>query len=66
MTIEQPDHPLTVTFKCSGKATGKMRNDLDVHMVEPIEEHFTRLQTKAPFTEVMPPPRHLWHFSSGA
>ena len=30
MSITQPKDPLTVTFKCAGNATGKMRNDLDV------------------------------------
>ena len=63
MTIEQPDHPLTVTFKCSGKATGKMRNDLDVHMVEPMEEHFTLATDEGPFhggDATAPPPLALF------
>lgn len=29
-----------VAFTCSGTATGKMRNELDVRMVEPFEERF--------------------------
>ena len=63
MTIEQPDQPLTVTFKCSGKATGKMRNDLDVHMVEPMEEHFTLATDEGPFhggDATAPPPLALF------
>ena len=63
MTIEQPDPPLTVTFKCSGQATGKMRNDLDVRMVEPMEEHFTLATDEGPFhggDATAPPPLALF------
>ena len=40
-TIEQPKDPLEVVFTCHGQAVGKMRNDLDVKMVEPMLEEFT-------------------------
>ena len=63
MTIEQPDHPQTVTFTCSGQATGKMRNDLDVRMVEPMEEHFTLATDEGPFhggDATAPPPLALF------
>lgn len=63
MTIQQPDHPLTVTFKCAGQATGKMRNDLDVRMVEPMEELFTLATDEGPFhggDATAPPPLALF------
>lgn len=63
MTIQQPDHPLTVTFKCTGQATGKMRNDLDVRMVEPMEEQFTLATDEGPFhggDATAPPPLALF------
>ena len=63
MTIQQPDHPLTVTFKCAGQATGKMRNDLDVRMVEPMEEQFTLATDEGPFhggDASAPPPLALF------
>ncbi|MDA9175631.1 OsmC family protein [Alphaproteobacteria bacterium] len=62
-TIAQPDQPLTVTFTCSGQATGKMRNDLDVRMVEPMEEHFTLATDEGPFhggDATAPPPLALF------
>ena len=62
-TLAQPDHPLTVTFTCSGQATGKMRNDLEVRMVEPMEEHFTLATDEGPFhggDATAPPPLALF------
>lgn len=38
--VSQPDHPLEVQFNCTGSATGKMRNELDVTMTRPFEETF--------------------------
>ena len=35
---DAPDERLSVRFDCRGRATGKMRNELDVHMVLPFEE----------------------------
>ena len=49
MTIEQPKQPMNVTFVCSGKASGKMRNDFKVTMTEPLEEHFTLASDEGPF-----------------
>ncbi len=49
MTIKQPKEPLTVTFTCSGLATGKMRNELDVTMTEPMHETFTLATDEGPF-----------------
>ena len=63
MSIEQPKDPLTVTFVCSGQATGKMRNDLDVKMAEPMEEHFTLATDEGPFhggDASAPPPLALF------
>ena len=54
---------MTVTFKCSGQATGKMRNDLNVRMVEPMEEHFTLATDEGPFhggDATAPPPLALF------
>ena len=63
MSIIQPKDPLTVTFKCAGNATGKMRNDLDVRMVEPFEEQFTMATDEGPFhggDATAPPPLALF------
>ena len=63
MSIIQPKDPLTVTFKCAGNATGKMRNDLDVRMVEPFEEQFTLATDEGPFhggDATAPPPLALF------
>lgn len=49
MEIVQPKDPLTVTFVCNGQASGKMRNDLDVTMTEPMEEHFSLATDEGPF-----------------
>ncbi|MEM8856053.1 MAG: OsmC family protein [Pseudomonadota bacterium] len=43
-TPEQMPDRAEVAFTCRGTATGKMRNELDVAMVKPFEEHF-RLAT---------------------
>ena len=63
MSITQPKDPLTVTFKCAGNATGKMRNDLGVRMVEPFEEQFTLATDEGPFhggDATAPPPLALF------
>lgn len=63
MTIEQPKDPLTVTFTCLGQAVGKMRNELDVKMTEPLEEHFTLATDEGPFhggDATAPPPLALF------
>lgn len=63
MTIEQPNEPLTVTFTCSGQAVGKMRNELDVKMTEPMLETFTLATDEGPFhggDASAPPPLALF------
>lgn len=63
MSIEQPKDPLEVVFTCSGQATGKMRNDLKVKMVEPMEEEFTLATDEGPFhggDASAPPPLALF------
>lgn len=63
MTIEQPKDPVEVVFTCSGQATGKMRNDLDVKMVRPMLEEFTLATDEGPFhggDATAPPPLALF------
>lgn len=63
MEVAQPKEPLTVTFVCNGQATGKMRNDLDVTMTEPMEEHFSLATDEGPFhggDATAPPPLALF------
>ena len=63
MDVDQPKDPLTVTFVCNGQATGKMRNDLDVRMTEPMEEHFKLATDEGPFhggDATAPPPLALF------
>lgn len=63
MTIDQPKDPLSVTFTCTGQAVGKMRNELDVKMTEPMEEHFTLATDEGPFhggDASAPPPLALF------
>ena len=40
ITPETAPPRAVVRFDCTGRAVGKMRNELDVRMVEPMEEHF--------------------------
>jgi uncharacterized OsmC-like protein len=52
-----------VQFNCTGTATGKMRNELDVRMVQPMEEHFTLATDEGPFhggDATAPPPLALF------
>ncbi|WP_417240981.1 OsmC-related (seleno)protein [Celeribacter halophilus] len=63
MTIEQPKKPTEVIFTCSGTAIGKMRNDLQVKMVEPMLEEFTMATDEGPFhggDATAPPPLALF------
>ncbi len=39
--VDQPKTPMPVTFTCTGRATGKMRNELAIEMTEPMHETFT-------------------------
>ena len=52
-----------VQFNCTGRAVGKMRNELDVRMVQPMEEHFTLATDEGPFhggDATAPPPLALF------
>ncbi len=63
MTVEQPKDPMTVTFTCAGRAVGKMRNELDVTMTEPMVETFTLATDEGPFhggDATAPPPLALF------
>ena len=63
MTVEQPKDSLEVVFTCTGQATGKMRNELDVKMVEPMIEEFTLATDEGPFhggDASAPPPLALF------
>lgn len=60
---QQPTEPVVVRFECTGIATGKMRNDLDVRMVTPMEEHVTLASDEGPFhggDASAPPPLALF------
>lgn len=52
-----------VVFSCTGTATGKMRNEMDVRMIAPFEERFEMATDEGPFhggDSTAPPP--LAHF----
>lgn len=52
-----------VQFNCTGRAVGKMRNELDVEMVEPMRERFTLATDEGPFhggDATAPPPLALF------
>lgn len=54
---------MQVQFDCRGTATGKMRNDLAVSMVQPLEEHFDMATDEGPFhggDATAPPPLALF------
>ncbi|MEM1399978.1 MAG: OsmC family protein [Pseudomonadota bacterium] len=63
MEVTQPKDPLEVQFNCIGTATGKMRNELAVTMVKPMEEHFELASDEGPFhggDATAPPPLALF------
>ena len=63
MTIEHPKEPVEVVFTCTGQAVGKMRNELDVQMTEPMREQFTLATDEGPFhggDASAPPPLALF------
>ncbi|MBM1220883.1 OsmC family protein [Ponticoccus sp. SC2-23] len=63
MEVKQPKTVTEVTFTCHGQANGKMRNDLDVSMISPMEEHFTLATDEGPFhggDATAPPPLALF------
>ena len=52
-----------VQFNCTGRAVGKMRNELEVRMVQPMEEHFTLATDEGSFhggDATAPPPLALF------
>jgi len=54
---------MQVQFNCHGTATGKMRNDLAVSMVQPFEESFDMATDEGPFhggDATAPPPLALF------
>jgi len=54
---------MQVQFNCRGTATGKMRNDLAVSMVQPFEESFEMATDEGPFhggDATAPPPLALF------
>ncbi|PIV75219.1 MAG: hypothetical protein COW55_06340 [Rhodobacteraceae bacterium CG17_big_fil_post_rev_8_21_14_2_50_65_11] len=60
---EFPKTSAAVRFDCTGTATGKMRNELSVRMVEPFEEHFSLATDEGAFhggEATAPPPLALF------
>ncbi len=54
---------MQVQFNCRGTASGKMRNDLAVSMVQPLQEHFEMATDEGPFhggDATAPPPLALF------
>ena len=54
---------MQVQFNCKGTASGKMRNDLAVSMVQPLEEYFEMATDEGPFhggDATAPPPLALF------
>ncbi|GAA6200053.1 OsmC family protein [Aquicoccus sp. SU-CL01552] len=63
ITPETAPPRAVVRFDCTGRAVGKMRNELDVRMVEPMEEHFELATDEGPFhggDASAPPPLALF------
>lgn len=63
MRVEQPSEPLEVVFTCAGQAVGKMRNELDVQMTQPMHETFSLATDEGPFhggDASAPPPLALF------
>lgn len=63
VTPDQMPARSEVAFTCKGRATGKMRNDLDVAMVRPFEERFSLASDEGAFhggDATAPPPLALF------
>lgn len=63
ITPETAPPRAVVRFDCTGKAVGKMRNELDVRMVQPMEERFTLATDEGAFhggEASAPPPLALF------
>ncbi|MFT4960446.1 MAG: putative OsmC-like protein [Paracoccaceae bacterium] len=64
-TIDLDNMPprAVVQFNCTGTAVGKMRNELDVRMVKPMQERFEMATDEGPFhggDATAPPPLALF------
>ncbi|MCA0873768.1 OsmC family protein [Seohaeicola saemankumensis] len=63
ITMDNAPPRAVVQFNCTGRATGKMRNELDVRMVQPMEERFELATDEGPFhggDATAPPPLALF------
>lgn len=63
LTPDQMPSRAIVQFDCTGIAVGKMRNELDVRMVKPFEEHFELASDEGAFhggDASAPPPLALF------
>lgn len=63
ISLETAPDRAVVRFACRGTAVGKMRNELDVRMVVPMEERFTLATDEGPFhggDATAPPPLALF------
>lgn len=63
ITPETAPPRAVVAFHCTGRAVGKMRNELDVQMVQPMQEHFELASDEGPFhggEASAPPPLALF------
>lgn len=63
ITLDNAPPRAVVQFNCTGRAVGKMRNELDVRMVQPMEERFELATDEGPFhggDASAPPPLALF------
>ncbi|MDQ2089967.1 OsmC family protein [Marimonas arenosa] len=63
VTLDTAPDRAVVEFRCTGTATGKMRNELDVRMTRPMEERFDLATDEGPFhggDATAPPPLALF------
>lgn len=63
ITLDNAPPRAVVQFTCTGRAVDKMRNELDVRMVQPMEERFELATDEGPFhggDASAPPPLALF------
>lgn len=63
VTMDNAPERAIVEFRCTGRAVGKMRNELDVRMTKPMEERFELATDEGPFhggDASAPPPLALF------
>ncbi len=63
VTLDTAPPNAVVQFDCTGRAVGKMRNELDVRMVQPMQEQFQLASDEGPFhggDASAPPPLALF------